>query len=66
MRTYMGHLLSQDLDTLYRWLEDAQKELRFYKGTEEEQECQEHVDDILKAIDIKEEEKEKEEEEEYV
>lgn len=60
MRTYMSYLLSCDLDTLERYLEDARNDLRYYKQSgadpEEITEAQEHVDDILKAIDIKESE----------
>lgn len=59
MRSYISFLTTKDLDTLERYLEDAREELRFYKNSgdpDEIAEAQQHVDDILTAIDLKEEE----------
>ena len=56
MRSYISFLTTKDLDTLERYLEDAREELRFYKNggdPDEIAEAQQHVDDILTAIDLK-------------
>jgi len=56
MRTYLSFLLSLDLDTLYRYLDSARDELRYYKNNgadpEEIAQKQEHVDSIIEAIDL--------------
>ena len=62
MRSYLSFLLSNDLDTLYRYLDSARDELRYYKQSgadpEEVAQAQEHVDSILAAISTKEKETE--------